>query len=392
MTRKRIVLIVLLSLVAAAVATAQNLTIMSLTPPSAETSALGGPHAALVDGLPTLYSNPAGFSEASPGIRFSELTLKLSGPIFDIAGVAAQGAGGGISKLLASPNVQKLLQSIYTSMDILGPISFGYVGKGLGFGIFNDTSLTLATTAPFTVTAALGEETMLNGGYAFRIPLPAAWHSRLDAGVELKGGLQGVSSIERSLIALPALVSSLGVGTLTGSPFYFNTVIGFDAGVRYSYRNWLSVGVVGRNIYTPVFQSYYPTLQGFLNSSTAPKKSITVLPFNLAAGALFTPKLSFLEPYLSHFKVMVDYSHALDLLLYPATAKNPLLNIGIGSQITLLRILDLRGGFYQGLFSAGLGVNLKYFRIDAAMFGTELSSQPGLDPTFNLIVGFTVTS
>lgn len=387
MNRKRFLLFVLAVLVASAGAAAQNLTILPLTPSSARTSALGGPHAALADDLTTLFGNPAGFYAAKPAIRLSEIGLHLEGPIFDIAGIVAGGTAGNIGQLLSSPNVQKLLQSIYTSMDLVGPISFGYVGKGLGFGIFNTNSVTLATTAPFTDAVAVGDGLMLDGGYAFRVPLPAAWNSSLDAGIMLKGGLQGVSYQVKSLFELPTLFSNLSPTTFTDAPFYFNTVVGFDAGIRYSYRDLISVGVVGRNIYTPVFQSRYSTLQDFLNSTTTPTRNITLLPVDLAVGTLFTPRLAFLNQIVSNFKLMVDYSHALDFLLYPATAKNPLLNIGIGTEITLLRILDLRGGFYQGLFCAGLGLNLKYFRLDAAMYGTELSGEPGLNPVFNMIVG-----
>lgn len=368
---------------------AQKLAIPSTTLTSARTSALGGPHAALAGGLATLFNNPAGFYEAKPGLRLSEITLHLAGPIFDIAGVALGGASGNITSLLQSSNVQKLLQSIYTSMDLVGPISFGYVGKGLGFGIFNTSTVTVMNTAPFTIAAAANEQLMIDGGYAFRIPLPAAWNSTLDAGILMKGGLQGVSIIEQSLLSLPALFGSLGTSTFTGAPFYFNTLIGLDAGLRYSYKNLISVGIVGHNLYTPVLQSAYPTLQSFLSNTATPTRSTSVLPINLAVGVLYTPNLGILERVVNSFKVMVDYSHSLDLLLYPSTAKNPLLNIGVGTEITLLRILDLRAGFYQGLFSAGLGLDLKYFTLDAAMFGTELSGEPGLQPVFNMIVGLT---
>ncbi len=368
---------------------ALDLTTMPTTVTSARTTAIGGPHAALADDLTTLFSNPAGFYDAKPAIRLSELGLHLQGPIFDIAGVAAGGIGGNIGQLLASPNVQSLLKSIYTSMDLIGPISFGYVGKGLGFGLFNTSGVTLTNSAPFTLAFSAGEQLILDGGYAFRIPLPVKWNSTLDAGLMLKGGLQGVSYFQKSLFELPTLFNSLGLGTLTGAPFYFNTLIGLDAGLRYSYRKLFSVGIVGRNIYTPVLQSKYPTLQNFIDNSATPTKTNTQLPFDLSVGTLFTPDLGFLDRVISNFKLMVDYSNALAFLLYPATAKNALLNIGIGTEITLLKILDVRAGFYQGLFSAGLGLNLKYFRLDASMYGTELSNEPGLQPVFNMMVGFT---
>ncbi|HUZ16939.1 MAG TPA: hypothetical protein VMV68_01040 [Spirochaetia bacterium] len=367
-------------------AAGQSLDSVSTSIPSARTSALGGPHAALADDFTTLFNNPAGFEAAKPSIEISELAVRLRGPIFDIASVAASGAGGNITQLLTSQNVQNLLKSIYASMDLIGPIQFGYVGHGLGFGIFNSSELTLMNTAPFTLGAGLSEQLMLVGGYAFRIPLPSALDSTLDVGVNLKGILQGTSAIEDSLLVLPTLLSSLGASTLTSAPFYFDTAIGVDAGIRYSYRDLLSVGIVGKNIYTPDLQSYYGTMQDFLNGTAAASTTNTVIPFNLSAGVLFTPRISLLDRYITGLKLMLDYNDIVGFLTHAATANNPLLNIGLGTEITLLNILDLRGGFYEGLFSAGLGLDLKYFRIDAAMFGTEMSTQPGLNPVFNILV------
>jgi hypothetical protein len=372
---------------AAMLAGADDLTGVSTVISSARTSAMGGPHAALADDLTTVFDNPAGFESAPPEIALSELSLRLTGPIFDIAGVAEGGLGGDISSLLASTNVQNLLESIYASMNLAGPIYFGYVGHGLGFGIFNSSSFTLTNTAPLTLAAATKEQLLLIGGYAFRIPLPPVLNSTLDAGISMKGTLQGTSYIEKSIFELPSLFSSIGASTFEDAPFYFDSAIGFDAGLRYSYANLVSVGIVGRNIYTPDLRTEYPTLQDFLdNSSTSATTTNMLLPFDLSVGTLFTPPLGFLSSYLSGLKIMLDYNDALGFLTHPATANNPWLNIGFGTEVTLLQILDLRGGFYQGLFTAGLGLDLKYFHIDAAMFGTELSTEPGLDPVFNLLV------
>lgn len=385
---KRSILAVLIGVLVGFSAAAQDLTIMPTSITSARTSGMGGPNAALADGLSTLFSNPAGFYAATPQIRFSEIALHLQGPIFDIAGIIAGSGGGNFASVLSSPSVQNLLQSIYASMGLVGPISFGYVGKGIGLGLFGGSTFTLENTAPFTVAAAIGQQLMLNGGYAFRIPLPASWNSSLDAGIMLKGGLQGVSYIEKSLFELPSVLGSLGMSTLTSAPFYFNTVIGVDAGLRYSFGKILSVGLVGHNLYTPVFQSLYPTMKDFLTNSATPANSTKVLPVDVAVGAVYSPKLTALQPVLTNVKFLLDYNHALGFLLYPATARNPLLNIGIGTEVTLLRILKLRAGFYEGLFAAGLGVDLHYFTLNAAMFGSELSTQPGQQSVFNMIVGF----
>ena len=71
---------------------AQQLTEIQI--PSARSAAMGGIHTALSDDLNTIFSNPAGFHVVESELSISELTVGLSGPIFDIAGVVIEAAGG----------------------------------------------------------------------------------------------------------------------------------------------------------------------------------------------------------------------------------------------------------------------------------------------------------
>jgi hypothetical protein len=88
---------------------------------------------------------------------------------------------------------------------------------------------------------------------------------------------------------------------------------------------------------------------------------------------------------------MLDYTDILDFWLYPKLATNPVLHVGIGTEVTMMQILDVRLGFAQGLPSAGLGLDLHVFTLNAAMFGTERSTEPGLSPVYNLQLGFEFT-
>ena len=42
-----------------------------------------------------------------------------------------------------------------------------------------------------------------------------------------------------------------------------------------------------------------------------------------------------------------------------------------------LPLIDIRGGFYQGYYTAGVGVDLGFFKVDAATYGVELGEYPG---------------
>ncbi|MEW5814739.1 MAG: hypothetical protein AB1798_04985 [Spirochaetota bacterium] len=390
MNRKKTVLVflvILLLIISNFSSQAESIKEQKIIIPSARTSAIGGPHAALADNLTTLFSNPAGFVAAGPQFSFVEITLGLSGPIFDIASIITQGGGAGIETLLASSNVQGLLQKLYAGMNLAGPIYFGYVGKGLGFGFFNTSEVTFASSAAFTLTATLREQLVLCGGYAFHIPFPESTRSSLDFGVLLKGSLRGESVITKSLLELPALFSSISVNTVLNQPFSFISAIGFDAGVRFSFKEVLTFGLAARDIFTPTLRNSYTTLQNFLDNVETPVKTNGIIPLDLSFGVLFSPKLGSVERYITDLKLMLDYSDILDFITHKATARNPLLHIGFGAEIVLLELFSLRAGFYDGLFAAGLGMNLTFFTLNAAMFGRELSIEPGLKPVYNVMVG-----
>jgi hypothetical protein len=349
--------------------------------PFARTEALGGRHAALTDDVSTLFSNPAGFRSAEPGFSIARIGVELSGPIFDMTSLLLSGS----SPDLASADVQDLMRNLYAGLNLAGPLSFGYVGNGLGFGFYNNTGLAFSTrgTLP-TVTTEMKEEFIFAGGYAFRIPLPEAWNSSLDVGALLSASIVGTSAIKKDLLSL---YDAFGdpVGLLYDEPFQLVLGIGVDLGLLYSFGERLGVGVVGRNLYAPNLVRDYATFQDFMDSAS-PTTSRKLTPIDLSAGLLYRPSLRFLGRYVSDLKVMLDYEDILDFLTHPATSTNPLLHIGLGCELVLLDILALRGGFYQALFSAGLGLDLSVVTFNLSMYGRELSPEPGLQPVYNLLL------
>jgi hypothetical protein len=136
--RKRTVLIAIMCIaVCAAAATAQDYD-DRLTFLSPRAAGMGGYHAALADDLTSLFSNPAGFQSVQPVLRISQITFGLSGPLFDIAGIVMDVlAGADFATLLLQPEVQALVNGLYAGVNTIGPVALGYVGGGLGVGIFN---------------------------------------------------------------------------------------------------------------------------------------------------------------------------------------------------------------------------------------------------------------
>ena len=342
---------------------------------SPTSSALGGPHVTMNDGFSSLMNNPAGFYTAEPEFSVAEMTFGLKGPVFDIANLI-------IAEDLAE--IPGLLQGIYTGLDMLGPISFGYVGDGLGFGIYSNSYSTMSSSGPLTVKADIGSEIILTGGYGMRLPLPLPETHQIDAGMLLKGVFRGELSFEESALN----IMNIGIDTLTSEPFNFITGIGVDLGLRYSYKNMITLGLVGRDIYSPTLHNVYTNVGDFTSGADPAEELNGIVPFTLDFGIMYSPDLESKNLFISDVKIYLDYFDTLDFWLYPELAVNPILHIGLGTEISMLSILDVRLGFNQGLLSAGLGLDLYYFKMNLAMFGTELSTEPGLQPVYNIQLGF----
>ena len=342
---------------------------------SPASSALGGPHVTMNDGFSSLMNNPAGFYSSESELSIAEITLGLKGPVFDIANLMLEGD---------MAELPGLLQGIYAGLDILGPLSFGYIGEGLGFGIYSNTYTTISSSGPLTIKADVGSEVILAGGYAMRLPFPIPETHVIDAGMLLKATFRGELSFEESALN----IMDIGLDTLTSEPFNFIMGIGFDLGLRYSFMDILIVGLVGRDVYSPTRHNVYSNVGDF-SSGAAPTSELNgIVPFALDLGVMYSPDFESKNLFLSDIKIYLDYYDILDFWLYPGLAVNPILHIGIGTEISMLSILDVRVGFNQGLLSTGLGLDLHYFKMNVAMFGTEISTEPGLQPVYNLQLGF----
>lgn len=382
--RSAFLLVVLGAISVAAVHSSDDLGITG-----ARAAALGGRHIALADDFSTLFANPAGLPAVEPHFSFTELTTRFSGPVFSISSIVLQTVGGGdLTALLASPSVQDLLRGIYARFSLTGPIAFGYVGAGMGFGIYNETAMEIIGRGVSSLEVRLGERFVLRGGYGIPIPLPQAWNSTLAVGLGLKGFVRGDSVLSTSILTLPALIDSFGPELLTDSPFELVSAIGVDAGLRFGWRETLAVGLTVDNLYTPGAVVAYPTLSSFLDSTATPgAPSYRTYPQEINLGIAYTPSLGRVDRYIQDLTVLFDYADIFDFWIDPANAENIALKFSLGVEATLLEVLSIRGGFGEGLFAAGIGIDLTYLTLNAAAFGTELSTEPGLRPVYNLIIG-----
>ncbi len=343
--------------------------------PSARFDGMGGLHAALVDDFSSILSNPAGLSSAKDELSIAQLTFNVTGPIFDIL-AAAQGYLSDGSLDLDGVVGDSGLR---TGLNLGGPIAFGWIGRGIGFGFFDRSGVDVDVNGT-DIEATVMQELLLTGGYGIRFHLTEK-HS-FDVGFLAKGFLRGSSELSSSILTIDELFSA---DALTDNPFSVAAGIGVDVGLRYDWDNLFSLGVVCRDAYTPAMVTEYSSLGGFIDGTGTTTTEYGLVDRSLDAGILVKPRFDFLDRYFSNFLVALDYNDILDLL--SAIPRNPVLNVSLGTELVLLDVLSLRAGIADALPNAGIGLDLSFAQIDFAMRGVELGLEPGVRSVFVMDLG-----
>ncbi|MCF7927594.1 MAG: hypothetical protein K9L68_00765 [Spirochaetales bacterium] len=367
---------------------AQTLNPRTLGLPDGRIAAIGGPQAALTDDFRTLSTNPAGLVGLEEKFILSRTGFHFAGPIFDIANIALESSASGAQDLLTSPQVQDLLKGNYTAFDLSGPIYFGYVNDGIGFSITQNTGFVLNSRTSTSVQAAFREYLQFTGGYAYRFPLSDTGKHNLDLGIALKAFFQGESYKTQSLLEVYKLFEN-PAGSVFGSPFDLTVGFGVDLGLVYSPITPLAFGFTARNLLAPISVSSYTDLQEFIGNSGTPSQSSDYIPPNFSFGVRWSPRVPAIETVIERMSFFLNYEDIIDFWTHSATSTNPVLHLGLGTELTMLEILSLRAGLYQGLFAAGFGIEFPVVEIDAAMYGRELSPEPGMRPVYNFTFGAT---
>ncbi len=359
-------------------ATLSGLAALDVAPflvPVTRFAAMGGSHAALADDWSLLFANPAGLSRAKPEFLAAQIGVKATGPLFDI-GTAILGGGSLLDNFatVLKANNYKLL----AAADIAGPLSFGYIGKGIGFGLFNRSQALVDAASISSIKIRASEDILLVGGYAFGFDIGK--FNRVDFGILAKGFARGTLAKTADALALTNIVS-----TYMELPFSLATGIGVDVGLRWAWTEGLSAGLVCRDLYSPVLTSNYKTVQGFIDSpeKTLESTSKDTVPRNLSLGLAWAMPPDGFFGLVDSLIIAIDYSRILDLLT--PYSRNPILNLGLGVETRILDIVSLRAGLYEGYPNAGASLDLSVMKLDVSVWGSELGQEPGSRPSFNLM-------
>ena len=107
-----------------------------------------------------------------------------------------------------------------------------------------------------------------------------------------------------------------------------------------------------------------------------------IKPSSLAVGVGIKIPTGFTFGVISSWTAYVDHENVFEFFKED-NLRNPLLGLNVGTEIELFKTILLRVGMNDSYLSAGCGLKLGVFRIDAALFGSELGLEPGSKPNLN---------
>ncbi|MFP4550594.1 MAG: hypothetical protein ACLFNT_07305 [Spirochaetales bacterium] len=260
------------------------------------------------------------------------------------------------------------------SMRIGAQIGTGYVGNGIGIGLFANAEGSFDGENLLRATGTTYNTITFVGGLGLSF-------GAVDLGIAVRPMVFGYSRA-----AAAPIVGSLFSGSdpdLTSmftNTVYYGSGLGVDVGALVNLGPF-ALGVSVRDLLgTRVlyqkapFDVYFDALTsgalpvGDPLSPTEQANAISI-PMRINLGVAFRPNLRILDPTLN-----------VDLLDITSAARkwrdgesvNPedLLNmVNLGGELTFLRFLTVRGGFYGGYLSAGLGLKVFMIDINAAVAG-----------------------
>jgi hypothetical protein len=365
------ILISLLALTGAGSIFAADIAPFSMT--SSRMYSLGGPHTAYTHDITTLAVNPAALKTVTKQFNIGEIGIGTHGDIIALMPIIGAVMGGSFEDFDASTIgdlTGKSNGKIPLGFELRGPLSVGYMNNGYGFGLYDrayfdarfiGTSLRLDANADF----------LLNGGYAYRL-LERNIHA-LDIGMAAKFFVRYSFGIKGSVIDMIDNADTL----MEDSPVDLIAGGGFDLGILYHLGNQLSFGLTANDVFSMGFINH-------LSGKDSGSSGTGLIKPQVNFGAAYTfPAWKYVS-----LSLMLDYRDVVNIFTNDYTTRNPILNIGFGAEAQIIRFIYARLGVNDMLPAVGIGFDFKVLKIDAAIYGKELSNEPGGLSTYALDLSF----
>lgn len=306
---------------------------------SARALGMGNAYVGVVDNIDSLFYNPASLAKVR-GIQVR--IASLDG--------AAEGLSeySNVQKIESSSNLASTLPSLYGQNYYAGAQAMtGVAVPMFGAAIYDAVNTQFSIHSP--PMTDINVNALNDFGYAMGVGVPI--------GPFVQVGIEG-RYIKRSGTVndyYGADLASLNTSQIKSDLTNWGRGYEFDMGANFLVPTpifMLDLSVVWQNV-------------GMTTYTQGPGNNIPADPANLTAGMAAEIRLP-----LMTIRPAIDYRHALeeDFQMWRRW------NLGVEVSLPLI---SLRGGFSEGYYTYGAGVNLGPIRVDAASYGVELGDYPG---------------
>lgn len=348
--------------------------------------AMGGAGVASYGRFGMIYMNPA--SAAVKGYKAFSI-LKVGASVnWDLYNLYMQTKDfiddSATNLSLLSDDAWEAILNIRSTIGVNGPITLGYVGNGLALLLYNDIETSVIVhQSPGLPYVDFG--TYVDVGflvnYGFELPMPffLGKYTKVYMGLSLNY-LNRLKHEDSRMSLIEAF--DLGMGILNFQKgLQWGQNIGSDIGILIKMPR-LSIGVVVRNWFSTGFSwveyGYNPTSGAIEKIEGAAEIPRTYFDIALDVGVGYRIKTASI--ILSQIDLYLDVANSIDF------SENYFLKLRMGGEITLLKIIKIRGGLHQGYPTFGLGFEIPVIKINLSYFTEEMGNWPGSIPQEKLMV------
>lgn len=365
-------------------------------PLTARAKGMGGAGIALPGRADSFFMNPAGFAHRV-NVLLPSAEVTLYHP-YDLLKPGKNNTNSIVDNIIEAMEItdeeartkamvsagQEFLRSLKRGegklLDVNASVGFNIMGFAFGVNV-NDSIHTFGVGKTGGLDSAIFDELNVtaNLGFGWRFHLgDKMW---LDAGANWRPTYKAYSySIDGNTLIGMVGGQTEGEGNpaeelLNTLPVAAGYALPFDVGMNLS-GSWWSVGVVGRNILGTYNMTTFDSINNFYPnwSSVFGNKDFQIkTPWSVDLGFGFKWDNAFFKP-----------TFVCDIIDLPGLftaekfdGREVLSHIKAGAELRLLSFLDVRGGFNQGYWSVGAGLDLAIIKVDVAYFWQEFGNKLG---------------
>ena len=377
-TLKRIAFVLLIIGLAAMPLTAETV-VKGIEWQSPTLQAQGNSAGGLSGGWDALFTNPALYA-AEDG-EFTLLSVDVGGVVDPYKLYEDLNAGQQITNAL-------LNQVVSNGIGARTQFGVGWVGDGFGIASAN----TLVFDAPKAETV-LGATVNLDVDSAFIF----GYSHKIELGDELSlavgGDLQALAKVRVANLSLQDVMTAVGSSDVVSylltqfDDIQAGWAIGGNVGTTVEWR-FLRGSLAIRDIGHTRYQMYRTSLDKLQNSNLGTKLNGSfIVPMTMRVGFGIDPGWDLFNP-----KFHVEYIQPLATEAQSVAAGygSFLTRLNAGAELELLNMLSLRGGLRGGYLTAGVGLDLFVFEVNAAVWAEETGFYLGDAPQMagNLEIAF----